>query len=521
MEGHDDKDQHSVAAQQAAAREYQPEYNAPMVGDLTPSSSLTQEYARADPIYVEKTITLPQQFSHYRPIRGDGNCGWRAIGYSYFEKLVETGNRSVIDGEIARLNEFNSNYLTSHGGFQYWDDFAEAFIDLLTDVANAMSLDLAAAYLLALDRWNDADLNNHLIYYLRMIAATHLKMNAATYDAFVSDSGGIANYCAANIEALHKEIEHVGVAALVDILLKPVNFALQVAYLDLSPGTAPNIYRFPEEANGQDESAFAGVIFTLFRPTHYDILYRHLPAVIQQQQSQYSVQVHRVAFDEAPANMTPAAAMHNFTADEFETLSMLPGFGNMPMGNAFSGPQQSSWMPFANPFAPAAPSPAALAKPQQPPAVMPVAVAAPPPPPPTTAAPPPPAAAAAIVPPPPPPPAVTAPPAESSPMSQPLPLVKIEPGLGPAPSDILRAISRASGPDCTIRFSPMQLQYDGYDPTGSNVNYPDPNFQVTTTTFKNSVWNRAHYGNPDFHPEEWSPDDDNAEGRAAGRKRSR
>lgn len=27
-----------------------------MVGDLTPSSSLTQEYAKADPIYVEKTM---------------------------------------------------------------------------------------------------------------------------------------------------------------------------------------------------------------------------------------------------------------------------------------------------------------------------------------------------------------------------------------------------------------------------------------------------------------------------------
>lgn len=27
-----------------------------MVGDLTPSSAITQEYAKADPIYVEKTI---------------------------------------------------------------------------------------------------------------------------------------------------------------------------------------------------------------------------------------------------------------------------------------------------------------------------------------------------------------------------------------------------------------------------------------------------------------------------------
>lgn len=26
---------------------------------------------------IASTQNLPQQFSHYRPIRGDGNCGWR------------------------------------------------------------------------------------------------------------------------------------------------------------------------------------------------------------------------------------------------------------------------------------------------------------------------------------------------------------------------------------------------------------------------------------------------------------
>jgi len=54
-----------------------------------------------------------------------------------------------------------------------------------------------------------------------------------------------------------------------------------------------------------------------------------------------------------------------------------------------------------------------------------------------------------------------------------------------------------------IRFSPVQLEYDE-----SNSGFRESSFQVKTSTFKNSVWNRAHYGNPDFHPEEWSPEDD-------------
>ncbi len=60
------------------------------------SNAITEEYAKADPVYVQKTMVrtqfalnysmvpltrstqvLPQTYSHYRPIQGDGNCGWR------------------------------------------------------------------------------------------------------------------------------------------------------------------------------------------------------------------------------------------------------------------------------------------------------------------------------------------------------------------------------------------------------------------------------------------------------------
>lgn len=71
----------------------------PPVGDKTPSTAITAEYAKADEIYVQKTLVgaqgghemigyvcslrllslqaLPETYSHYRPIHGDGNCGWR------------------------------------------------------------------------------------------------------------------------------------------------------------------------------------------------------------------------------------------------------------------------------------------------------------------------------------------------------------------------------------------------------------------------------------------------------------
>ncbi len=65
------------------------------MGEKRSSHAITEEYAKADPIYVAKTAVsicvssfgavlildkaLPQKFSHYRPILGDGNCGWRGM----------------------------------------------------------------------------------------------------------------------------------------------------------------------------------------------------------------------------------------------------------------------------------------------------------------------------------------------------------------------------------------------------------------------------------------------------------
>jgi ubiquitin thioesterase protein OTUB1 len=72
----------------------------PLVGEKRSSLEITEEYAKADPIYVAKTMvrcasehmsydqltccqTLPRIYSHYRPVKGDGNCGWRGLSHLY------------------------------------------------------------------------------------------------------------------------------------------------------------------------------------------------------------------------------------------------------------------------------------------------------------------------------------------------------------------------------------------------------------------------------------------------------
>ncbi|KAF4956933.1 hypothetical protein FSARC_11450 [Fusarium sarcochroum] len=477
----EDQGQHDMAAQQAAAEEYQPGLQ---VGNKISSDAITHEYAKADPVYVEKTIALPQTYTHYRPIQGDGNCGWRAIGFSYFEKLVESGDQAKIEGEVARLISMN-HLLGTVGGYAYYEDWADEMLDLLREVAQNVN-NPQLAHMLIQEKWNDPGVAGSIIYYLRLLAATHLKTNAATYNAFVTDGNGVPAYCSQCVEIPNREIEHLGIVALVRVLLEPVNFVLEIAYLDRSPGTQVNRYRFPDEANGQDVNNLGPIIYLLYRPDHYDILYKSA-----------SMQVLRVSGFTHNTNITSDQAdLGQYSTMNFDALSIIPGFGsNGAMGGlaqlappppassaqeAFSPVQQSPWMPS---FSESLPTSTPHVAPPQPPPIM--------------ASPQPPTPPASI--------------SGSSAMA-PSPAMVATSGLGPQNSLVPPPMRAAS--NYHIRFSPVQLDYEE-----SKNSFPEPTFQVTTNTFKNSVWNRAHYNNPDFHPEEWSPDDEHTDGRVGGKHR--
>ncbi|KAM5349097.1 hypothetical protein ACJ41O_008920 [Fusarium nematophilum] len=488
----EDQGQHDMAAQQAAAKDYQP---GPKIGNKVSSDAITHEYAKADPIYVEKTIALPQTYSHFRPVQGDGNCGWRAIGFGYFEKLVESGDQAKVEGEVARLMSM-SQLVSTVGGYSYYEDWLEEMLLLLRDVAQNIH-NPTVAHMLIQGRWSDPNAAGGLMYYLRLLAATFLKNNAAVYTAFLTDDIDIPAYCNRAIEVVDREIEHLGIVALAEVLLKPVGFVLEIAYLDRSPGTHVNQYRFPEEANQQDISTLGPIIYLLFRPDHYDILYRSPSPQIPVPSGPISMQVNRVSGFTHNTNITSTQTdLGQFSSVNFDALAMIPGFNAMgglptlapplpPTGSAPSEPyavQQAQWM---QPF----------------PDGLPVSASQPPPslPPPTIMA----------SPTPPTPPSMSS----SSGISVPSPPMVATSGLGPQTS-LMPPVRTTSG--YHIRFSPVQLEYEE-----SKNNIPEPTFQVTTNTFKNSVWNRAHYGNPDFHPEEWSPVDEHTDGRVGGKRKSK
>jgi len=356
-----------LVAQEAAAREYQPHLEGPLVGKKTSIAAIMEEYVKADPIYVQKTMVLPQTYSHYRPIQGDGNCGWRAIGFGYFETLVKSGSKARIEAEAQRLEGLNA-LIENIGGFSpyVFQDFVDETIKLLHRMADLAGHPVQAMTELQ-EAFNTPEISNSIMYHFRMLASSYLKGNRESYGAFITgDYSGIDGYCQEVLERHNVEIDHMGLILLVNVLLKDAGFVLEVAYLDRSAGSEVNTYRFPEEANNRHLSELGPIIHLLYRPDHYDMLYVLEPV---------NLQVHRVAnFSQSYEIGSAPMTLHNFGSVDMQTLSLIPGFGTQAPGlapmldttpsplTAYSPSPVSPW-PYADAVQQAPPTPAPMPAP--------------------------------------------------------------------------------------------------------------------------------------------------------------
>ncbi|KAB5547271.1 peptidase C65 Otubain-domain-containing protein [Coniochaeta sp. 2T2.1] len=435
-----------LAAQEAAARDYQPNLEGPLVGDRIPSDAISHAYAQADPVYVQKTLALPQSYSHYRPVRGDGSCGWRATFFGYFEALIRSGDASLITAERDRITQFP---ILGHSEMIY-EDMRDEVVILMNDIANSLP-NQAAAMDVLVQRFNDLDVANSILYYLRLLASSWLKSgdpSANDLAAFIPDGVGLHGYCQNYLELSDHEIEHIGLVILHNVLLKPCGIVLEIAYLDRTPGSEVNTYRIPGDAEGQDASTLGPFIHLLFRPDHYDIIYPHAPP--PPPAAPLDIQVNRMSA------MTPSFPSNFMYSDtDMTALTLIPGMGlgsglpplavpAAPSIESYSPSPQSPWMP--SPFADSLP----IRQQQQ---------------------------------------------------QQQVPQLKQE-----RSTPVLRAASAvpqsAVRQTDSVRFSVHCHPQFAME----NETWKEPPF--TTATFKNSHFNKAHYNNPNFQPEEYRPEDD-------------
>jgi ubiquitin thioesterase protein OTUB1 len=386
-----------------------------------------------------------------------------------------------------------TSFIEDWCGLKEWifEDMREEVLALLKDISDTIHLGPQAdATSLVLERFNDSDRSGPIIYYFRLLASAWLRSRAGEYQGFIPDGMGVEEYCKDVLEPSNSEIEHLGMTFLIDVLLKPVGFAVEIVYLDRSEGNQVNTHLIQDmDDAGNPTNPDGPLIYLLYRPGHYDILYKEVNLALRQQQildaANASIQINRAAVRSQTMIDRGTSGM-DFSSFDMSSFTAIPGISMSGMGSHHGFPAFTSFSDYDPVPAPTyidttvASTPAAISPISSVPSIASSTPAFP---------------ATAL-------PIHTSQATHSSHpalTSHHLALSTSDLGMSSSLGSTLTSSVVAPSPGSQFRHSKYEYENDWHDSSAQT-------FQ--TSTFKNSHYNTAHYNNPNFQPEEWCPEDE-------------
>ncbi|XP_010607502.1 ubiquitin thioesterase OTUB2 [Fukomys damarensis] len=203
-------------------------------------------------IYQRKIQELSKRFSTIRKTKGDGNCFYRALGYSYLEALL---------GKSREILKFKEHVLQTPNdllaaGFE--EHNFQNFFNAFYSVVELVEKDGSVSSLLKV--FNDQSFSDRIVQFLRLLTSAFIRNRADFFRHFVDEEMDIKDFCTHEVEPMAMECDHIQITALSQAL----NIALQVEYVD-EMDTALNHHVFPEAAIPS--------VYLLYKTSHYNILY--------------------------------------------------------------------------------------------------------------------------------------------------------------------------------------------------------------------------------------------------------
>ncbi|KKY24807.1 putative ubiquitin thiolesterase [Phaeomoniella chlamydospora] len=233
--------------------------------------------------------------------------------FAYLETVLALRDAAKVQTEIARIRAFNAglqalDYDLSNVEFAMDEtfEFMQTLHDNIITGNNRESL--------LLDAFGNENLSNSIIYHFKLMTSSFMQLNPDIYSPFVDRPLG--EYCRNVVEPQAQEIENASLQALATGVIGPAGFAFDVLYLDRSVGDQVT----PHHMVG--ENLNLPLITLLYRPGHYDIIYKDIAPV-------------QVNFQHRLPELN-----HNYTSEDFfagvETASLISPDASLATGYALS-----------------------------------------------------------------------------------------------------------------------------------------------------------------------------------------
>ncbi|XP_024542242.1 ubiquitin thioesterase otubain-like isoform X1 [Selaginella moellendorffii] len=264
------------------------------VGDKEPLSVLAAEYELGNPVFKAKIEQLGKTYGAIRRTRGDGNCFFRSFMFAYLEHVLEAEDEREAARVLQNVEQCR-NALVSLGYAEFtFEDFLAIFVEQVENALPGKPTSMSIGTLV--ERCRDQYISNYgmlgftllrhyhhhagvvVIMFFRFVTSSEIRRRAEFFEPFILgiSSTTVDQFCKSSVEPMGEESDHVHIIALTDALGVPV----RVVYLDRSicdngKTTDVNHHDFiPGGADAEEQRCENPHVVLLYRPGHYDILYR-------------------------------------------------------------------------------------------------------------------------------------------------------------------------------------------------------------------------------------------------------
>jgi len=199
----------------------------------------------------EKMMSLEENFTSVRRVRGDGACFYRAFFVSLMEYYLK--NRENFPKLIEKAKS-TAKYLKENGYPEFTvEDFEEAFIEGL----EKFNEDGYTGERL-IEYFNDDNGSNYFFTFVRLLTSVEIQSNEL-YQFYIPDQTP-RDFCRTNVEPVAADADQLQITALVTA----IGASVQVVSIDDSH-QGVQLINTPDDRDP--------VIHLLFRPGHYEVIY--------------------------------------------------------------------------------------------------------------------------------------------------------------------------------------------------------------------------------------------------------
>eukprot|EP01080_Neovahlkampfia_damariscottae_P004504 gene4504-7884_t len=193
---------------------------------------------------------LSKTYPRFRRIRGDGNCFYRATIFGFLEFLIKSKETKLLEQLETVLKEKDEFKKLGFDEFIF-EEFQSVLLDVLQEIKTG-KVDLEKVFL-------DPTKSEYIVCFLRLVVSAYIQLHKDDYLPFLFEFNTIEEFCRKEVEPMGKEADNIHISAMTSKL--PI--CVQIEYLD---SQNQNSLKFPENQEPK--------VFLLFRPGHYDILYK-------------------------------------------------------------------------------------------------------------------------------------------------------------------------------------------------------------------------------------------------------